>query len=203
MDFTIIYRVFYEPIKVFEAIRDRYNGEVKVFVIFVFAVFAIFAIKGTTKVFYPDVLYGVLFGFFMGVSATGGLLIYPHLIESACIHFFGGKNKGLKFRQVFAMMLLASTPHLVYAILRSFIDHTFFGPAVIFKHLSGSDPVLYGMISSVNVFSIWRAVLLWLGLGTLLKPERGNLAIIVLVIYVLEIGIGGFGRYASIILKAD
>jgi hypothetical protein len=193
MNFSIFYRVVYEPSRVFEGFSQRAYFEA---VIPVLAV----ASLNTTRAYLrlPQMesvgsllmLAGLVAGFAYGVIA---ILIFPFL---STIYVFALRRRmctrDITLRSLFTAFLLCAFPMYLGALLGSLSDLFYFGLGYLFRSTSETHPFLYGMLLPVTPFFLWTILLWWIALTVLLRPGRYQRFFLVGSLLLLEMLIGGF-----------
>lgn len=132
-----------------------------------------------------------------GVYAPAGTVPLMFLVVGAIfwgsLRAFGAEND---FKQSFSVTIYAFTPQLLKAIIstviattRSSIDARM-ASSLLKSNLGAftspmDSPVMFALLSSVDLFTIWTIVLLAIGLSVISRFSAAKVAILVVVLYLV------------------
>ncbi|MBI5643883.1 MAG: hypothetical protein HY954_10475 [Deltaproteobacteria bacterium] len=192
MDFSIVYRVLYEPQKVFESLAGKYKDEGRVLIYATLGVFLLRTIPLLKQEPFSSLtpLYSILLLSSMAFMFTLAFLTIP-FVESAFVYFVNKRTPSIKFKQVFAAVMLCAVPNFLYILLTSVVDYHYFGFGVMFNFIAKSHPFIHGAISIVTIFFLWTAALWWFAFGTLFKLNKNTLIVIIAALVIFEMLLGG------------
>lgn len=189
MDYSILYRVVWEPGEVFKQFKVKARLEPYIFI------GAIVLLQGLkpyvghfgeiTKA--PSALFmNLLVGFLF-------FLLFP--IVSALIVTLSATllgNEKPPYLSLLSAFILCSLPYYIEAILVLTTDYTPFGLVSIFPSLSRVSPFAFGMLATITPFFVWTVALWWFAVQQLLSLQKSIKVLIVVSLALINIILGGW-----------
>jgi hypothetical protein len=198
MDFSILYRVFWQPQEVFVKFDSKKRLEPFIFfAVFVLLVTAKNIYLGSLEVIFkpPSLLLLILIQVFIGalmiplVNSAVLLLVDRLLIKS-----------NLSFMNLMSTFILCAMPIYAESTMNGF-GYRSLGLGTFVSSLTSSQPFLFGMFATITIGFAWMIYLWSVALNRLyLQSWRNGLIVALLVLIDSMLG-GGLWRLISVMMK--
>lgn len=189
MNLTILYRVLWKPASVFREFREETRKEPFIFIGILIAINTIGAARNDfSQITNPAMLLaGILHAAFRSLLFPGFSAL---IVQLAARHLFEAKAKYL---QIMSALILCSLPFYISSWLSSVIgiSRNSFGLGSMIPSMQETHPLVFGFVASINPFSIWAFVLMYIAQKEIFGLSRRQSATLLLVLIVSGIILNG------------
>jgi hypothetical protein len=192
MDFSILYRVLWQPSKV----AKQFDGKIRIEPFIFVLAYAVLSYLW----YFTDLIKTP---FFLIVRILEGLsvaLLFPALntiVAFLFIRFIFQVR--LNIIQLFSLFIVCGIPYYVEGLLIAIFGYKpMTGAGTLFQHSANTSPFIFGMISMITPFIIWILLLCRSAVNHILNGQERQANLIIASLFVFDMLVSGLWRYLKI-----